>query len=485
MAIAVGREQVVESAIAKALSIQPQLTYIQKRRRYQAPVVRFWRLDDDGRTLHLPFAWARSELKVEPRRPGAYELYRPAEEHLEFRGELYEDQKIPAVDALAELRRSGGVTLAMRTGFGKTVVGIWLAAQLQPFVVLLVYSFNTCEREWAGAFQEFTDAKIWKARKEKPPPDGFHVILCSVGTLSHIPPDILVNVGVLIVDEVHTFFTEIRTKALLTVHPRYVVAISATPEKENQMHRVLACLAGPTLIRVPGRVFRVRQVRTGIRPACDRDAEGGIVWHTLVASLVQSAARNEIIADEVARLVEAEGRKPLVMTARVAHTLELAALVAQRTTKKVSIFQGDMKTYEDGAVLLGTNGKLSTAFDEKAFVQAAAGVKFKRIDTVVIVFPVQDMALLTQIVGRAFRTDEMPLVVEFRDDHPATERHARKRNKLYHSLSVEVEVVEAPGAAAAQPKPAPDNADEEWLKSRVAQNRGEGAAKARKASAKQ
>jgi len=467
MAITVERSSIDAASIAKALTVRPELTFAQKTRGYKADVIRFWLAE--GAAVHVPFAWARRQLQVGPRPEASFDLYRA--EPFAFRGQLHDDQLAPAQEALAALRATGGVTLAMRTGFGKTVVGTWLAAQLPQHVVLVVYTIGVCERQWAEAFAEFTDAVTWRARKEKIPPDGFHVVLCTVGTLGHIPPEVMANVGVLLIDEVHTFYTQIRTKALLGVRPRYVVALSATPEKENKIHRALELLVGSAKVTVPGRIFAVRQVFTGFRPTCERDAEGSIVWNTLVDSLVESPERNAAIAAQIARLVEG-GHKPLVMTARVNHSEVLASLIGPLLPgRKVSIFQGNMKEYEDGAVLIGTKGKLSTGFDEKAFVRSENG-EFKRISAVVVTFPINDSSLLVQVVGRAFRTSDVPLVVEFRDNHPATERHARKRCKIYRSLGVTVETEDAVSEELTEPRSeaaseAPDAAEKTWLAARL------------------
>lgn len=362
----------------------------------------------------------------------------------------------------------------MRTGFGKTVIGTWLADRLPPFLVLVVYSLNICEHQWEEDFREFTNARIWKTRKDKMPSDGFHVILASVGTMHKIPEAVMANVGILIVDEIHTFYTELRTRALLGVQPRYVIPMSATPEREDGRHVIVELLAGATYIRVPGREFRVRQIYTGFEPAVQRDREGTTLWNTLLDSLVNSPSRNNTIADVVAQLVLAEHRKPLVLTSRVEHAEPLSKLILQRGVKKVTVFQGNMKTYEDADVIIGTDKKLGTAFDEKAFVGASA----HRIDAVVITYSLQSLAVLQQLIGRSFRTKDVPLVVEFRDENAITEKHARKRLKFYAQAGAAVEVVGGAAKGGRKKAAAEDQADdnEEWMRSKVAKSGGQSVA---------
>jgi len=275
----------------------------------------------------------------------------------------------------------------------------------------------------------------------------------------------LANVGILIVDEVHTFYTEKRIRALLAVRPRYVIPMSATPEREDGRHLIVEFLAGTTYVTVPGRDFRVRQIRTGFEPTFQLDRDGTPIWTTLVDSLVGSAMRNDLIADVVAALVKEEKRKPLVLTARLEHSEVLGKLISERLGKPVSVFQGNLKTYEDSDVLIGTSQKLGTGFDEKAFV----GSDVRRIDTVVITFSLQSLALLQQLIGRGFRTNETPLVVQFRDINGMTEKHARKLVKFYRSLGMEVEIVGGPTTAKVCDGLAADG--EAWLKSRCSKNK--------------
>lgn len=471
MAIVVPRDCIAdERALAKALTVVEEQSYHPKQQRFagKPKTNRVWVTSDDGQTISLPFAWAKSALGLEQRPDDDYVLYCP--EPLEFRGELYEEQGVPAKQALAELTKTGCVILAMRTGFGKTVIGSWLAVRLPPFLILVVYSVNVCEHQWEEDFREFTNAKIWKTRKEKMPSDGFHVILASVGTMHKIPEAVRANVGILIVDEIHTFYTELRTRALLGVQPRYVIPMSATPEREDGRHLIVELLAGKTYVRVPGRKFNVRQIHTGFEPTYARDRDGTPLWNTLVDSLAGSALRNNIIADVVAKLVQEEHRKPLVLTSRVEHSTELGQLIAARLPggeRAVTVFRANMKTYEDAEVLVGTDKKLGTAFDEKAFVGDKAG--FRRIDTVVITYSLQSLAVLQQLIGRSFRTDDVPLVVEFRDVNPMTEKHARKRLKFYEQAGANVEIVgDKEKARKKSSKAAAVDDGQEWLRSKCA-----------------
>jgi superfamily II DNA or RNA helicase len=155
-------------------------------------------------------------------------------------------------------------------------------------------------------------------------------------------------------------------------------------------------------------IRRHTQFRTGAEPT-------DITIHEIYAALVGDKARNEMIAADLIRTVEA-GRSPLLLTGRTEH-LQYFAAKLNVAVKHVFILKGGMgkrqrrDIAEDLAsvpeheprVILATGSYIGEGFDDA------------RLDTLFLAMPISWKGTLQQYVGRLHRLHDNKRVVQVYD----------------------------------------------------------------------
>lgn len=367
----------------------------------------------DETNVYLPFASAQT-LTGRSNRDRRY----PSVD-VEFTGQLRPEQQPVVEEAIAKLDQHGSVLLHLPTGFGKTVIASYLAC-LSGLITLVLLTRKVLIDSWRSTFQQLTNAKVWVVGE--PIPDQFQVIISMDRRLTKIPASIKDQVGLLIADECHAFYTQERVKSLLYCQPRHIIACSATPYTWSR--KILEALIGPHSVERQLDVqFRVSVIQTGIVPDYSLTKQGFPKWSDVNQSLADNPTRNQMIVETVKVNPD---RKILILCWLKDHALHLAELISQHGIK-VAVMVGAMKTYSDSQVLIGTVGKIGTGFDEK---MACPDFQGQRIDMLILAASTKSANLLTQMAGRVFRA-AMPDIVDIVDELPSLERHFKRRLKWY------------------------------------------------------
>jgi hypothetical protein len=159
----------------------------------------------------------------------------------------------------------------------------------------------------------------------------------------------------------------------------------------------------------------------------------GIQYDSLVSELDKIPERSLLVCNlAIMNLNE----KILILTYHVdrAHFLanSLAVLVAPYG-KRVALLAGQIGTYYDSDILVGTRSKIGIGFDEKEIAIGWNRPKEeggqRRINLVIL----DSVGLkIEQIAGRAFRA-QIPVIIDIVDNHKNTKNHYSVRKKWYES----------------------------------------------------
>ena len=107
-------------------------------------------------------------------------------------------------------------------------------------------------------------------------------------------------VGFLIIDEAHAFCTPTHVGCLLAFHPKYILAETATLERDDKMELMIYAICGSHgVFRELDKPFSVVKVITNTKPVRKQNRVGGVDWHSLVQSTLFDERRNQIILDLV------------------------------------------------------------------------------------------------------------------------------------------------------------------------------------------
>jgi superfamily II DNA or RNA helicase len=191
----------------------------------------------------LPYFYAQNLLRTNPYYTKTYpsKAYR-------FTGTLRSYQKEAIPEVMEMLDTQCTTTLRLHPGYGKTIVSAYLACHYHLLTVVLLPNQTTLLSQWYKTFEKHTNANIHKVgepkKKQGCPIEEADVLICMPQRISKIPQDLLFKIGMLIVDEAHMLCVPSGVKQLLAFHPKYIVAQSATLERDDGMHEMIYKMCG-------------------------------------------------------------------------------------------------------------------------------------------------------------------------------------------------------------------------------------------------
>ena len=264
----------------------------------------------------------------------------------------------------------------------------------------------------------------------------------------------------MIVDECHHISAFTFEQVMKQVKAKYVVGLTATPTRQDGHHPIIYMQCGPARFSMSARTMtettpfehKVIPRHTEFRIA----QEGSdITIHDVYAALVDDVARNEMIAADLLRAVQA-GRSPLLLTGRTEH-LQYFAAKLQSAVKHVFVLKGGMGKKQRRAtaqalasvpegeprVILATGSYIGEGFDDA------------RLDTLFLAMPISWKGTLQQYVGRLHRLHDNKWVVQvydYVDDLvPMLARMYERRLKGYSAIGYAISR-QAPGSLPTDPQ---------------------------------
>jgi superfamily II DNA or RNA helicase len=313
-----------------------------------------------------------------------------------------------AVKAL--LAHDTGVFVAP-PGIGKTVVGTWLIAARKTSTLILVHRKPLLD-QWIGQLALFlgiAPKDIGQIGAGKAKPNGrLDVAMVQSLVRDGSVSDLVAGYGQVIQDESHHCPAVSFERVLAEVKARYVVGLTATPQRRDGHHPILNMQLGPVRFAVDARSQAARRpfshklvVReTGF--SSNGIPEGAGI-QDLYAALAADQRRNDLIFDDVVRAIE-EKRSPILLTERRDH-LEHFAGRLRRFTRHLIVLHGGMKPVERREVIARI---AAIPPDEERLLIATGryigeGFDDARLDTLFLALPVSWKGTLIQYTGRLHR----------------------------------------------------------------------------------
>lgn len=454
---------------------------------YESPtrwyVPRFWGIDTYG----PPDGDARNDG-------------RPLRDELQFNKTLRAEQ-VPIVDAF--LASSNGL-ICVPCGYGKTFMAIYLACKLRRRFLVVVHQEFLME-QWrkelegsvpgirigviqqskvqtgAVALAEPTIAELktrlralglkvggtrpellarLRAVEPEPEPVEYDCTICMIQTVASRawPMDTFSGFGFTIFDECHHLGAEHFSKALMSIQTKYMLGLSATPERIDGLDNVFLWYLGPVRYQIKIREadesveVRVLQFTSADPAYADEptDCRGEVSRARLCNQLAEYMPRTLAICDELEPALK-EGRKLLVLSDRRAHLEEFDKEFRRRGFTSIGYYVGGMTadSRDESAterIILAT------------FALAAEGMNVRDLNTVALVTP---KSRIEQAVGRIFRLKKeervfVPVIYDVHDVHDVLKGQYHKRVKFYKQCGYQILVKEPGGAYKKKGKPVAD-----------------------------
>jgi len=345
----------------------------------------------------------------------------------EFTGELLDtetrDQKTVAKQAIMYLKAHRTVLLSLYCGFGKTISAIYLACVAKLKTCVIVHRTVLID-QWIESIEKFSTAKVQvlEGKTTIDPEADFCLINPLLAGKKN--PEFFEEFGMLICDEVHVLCADVFSRAILRFTPKYLIGLSATPQRDDGMDKILDICFGTEarIKRIMQCHFNVYDLRTGLKPTFEYNVQGKINWNSLLDSLIENDIRNQTIA-EIAQLYQ--DRTILILTKRVEHCRDLVDRL-KKLDQSVTTMTGSSRKYDKTArILVSTFSKLGVGFDDK------------RLNMLILAC---DIVNVEQYAGRVFRTYEErpPVIIDLIDDHGTLKTHWYTRRQWYLSRGAEI-----------------------------------------------
>jgi superfamily II DNA or RNA helicase len=312
--------------------------------------------------------------------------------------------------ARALLAHDTGVFVAP-PGVGKTVIGTYLVASRACSTLILVHRRPLLD-QWVAQLSQFLglDTKaIGQIQGAKRTPTGrIDVAMIQSLVRREAVADLVAGYGQVIVDECHHLPAVQFERVLRETRARYVVGLTATPQRRDGHHPITEMQLGPVRFKIDSksqaatRPFEHRLVvrETSFRPS-GADQRGGI--QELYGGLARDEARNAMILSDVVRALE-ERRSPILLTERKEHLDYFTSRLA-RVARHLVVLQGGMGAKTDREVrarldaippneerlLIATGRYIGEGFDDA------------RLDTLFLAMPISWKGTLVQYTGRLHR----------------------------------------------------------------------------------
>lgn len=323
-----------------------------------------------------------------------------------FRGELTPVQH----DAAQALLANDTGVFVGPPGIGKTVLGTYLVAERSLSTLILVHRKPLLE-QWVAQLAMFLgidEKEVGQIGGGKKKPNGrLDVAMIQSLVKKDKVEDLVAGYGHVIVDECHHLPALSFERVLSEVRARYVVGLTATPQRRDGHQPITEQQLGPVRFRVDGKAQAARRpfehkliVReTGFRMEAGSAEEIQEVYR----ALVHDGARNTRIIDDVLAVLH-EGRSPILLTEWKDH-LDYFAERLRPAVRHLVVLHGGMGAKARREAL----AKLSLVTDlEERLILATGryigeGFDDARLDTLFLTMPISWKGNIVQYSGRLHR----------------------------------------------------------------------------------
>lgn len=331
-------------------------------------------------------------------------------------------------------------------GIGKTVLGTYLIAERARSTLILVHRKPLLE-QWIAQLAMFlglAEKEVGQIGGGKRKPNGrLDVAMIQSLVRKDKVDDFVADYGHVIVDECHHLPAVSFERVLSEVKARFVVGLTATPQRRDGHQPITEMQLGPVRYKVDvksqvaRRPFEHKLIvrETEFRLGSDKFDPG---IQEIYGALARDDARNRRILDDVITVLQ-EGRSPIVLTERKDHVeyfadrlrslvRHLVVLRGGMTARQRRASADQLASIPDAAerLVLATGRYVGEGFDDA------------RLDTLFLAMPISWKGTLIQYSGRLHRHHPGKTEVRIYDyvdyEVPMLVRMFEKRLRTYRAI---------------------------------------------------
>jgi superfamily II DNA or RNA helicase len=349
-------------------------------------------------------------------------------------------------------RRRGGGILCLPCGYGKTVLGIILALKVLKMKTLIIVHKEFLKLQWIERIEMFSNARIGIIQSAKVDVKDKDIVIGMLQSISmkKYPREIFDEFGLVIIDEVHHIGAEVFSRALSKISTKYMLGLSATPNRPDKLDSVFKYYIGDIFHREQRKgvntiyvkklkiVSNMVEYNTVTRVTRGIEMIDTTNMHTQIARCNE---RNRLIVHMLCELYTKQQRKVLVLSARIEQLLQLKTMLEQmnvinefgkpitfglyigKPTEMTRVsYRQMLKDSEKCDVVLATVHYASEALD------------IPDLDTLLLCSSISSEGMIEQACGRIlrkFHERKHPYIIDMIDNCGNFTKHFGKRNKFY------------------------------------------------------
>lgn len=332
------------------------------------------------------------------------------------------------------------------TGFGKTLVAMTVMVARNTNTLILVHN-KALLKQWQQRLTSYL-APLNNNQKQ-----GFfaNVEVATyqglIDKTSHTVKSLAFDYGQVIIDECHHLPAPNYMQILNEIAPKYVLGLTATPERQDGHHPIIFMQAGQVVFHAKTTLAtETFSEKIAICWVLDTpfsedllQSEQSVQVSHLLSYLAECEVRNQKIVKDVVHAIQQQ-RNPLILTERKNHAQYFLQALNQLGYQcvlltggmKIKDLQQQTQQLETADVVIATGKYIGEGFD------------MPRLDTLFLALPISWKGIATQYIGRIERAyfDKTKVqVFDYIDDnHPVFKKMFQRRSKAYRSLGYQIEM---------------------------------------------
>jgi superfamily II DNA or RNA helicase len=358
----------------------------------------------------------------------------------EFNGKLRE-QQIPVVNSFLKPEPHDGI-ISLQTGGGKTICALYIASQLKLPAIILVHN-TFLKDQWVERIKDFLpNARIGSVQGEIIDIENKEFVIAMLQSLAlkDYPNDLFSKIGLVIVDECHHIASEAFSRSIPKLTSKYMLGLSATPERKDKLMHVINWFLGPILYKSDSSDKVDENVNVEYYEFIPKDPKfneiiynsSGVMFTSLMINkVVESDERNHFLIKILEDVYPESNRQILVLTDRIEHTKVLYELLGDKK-ESAGILSSKISS-EERSKLTSTKRILIATYQ-----MCKEGFDVPSLNTLLMATSRPD---IDQIVGRILRVEKDkrkvdPLILDIVD--PSFRNQFQARLSLYKKRNYKI-----------------------------------------------
>lgn len=365
--------------------------------------------------IYLPFSYTLEKLQLSKYRRPRSDF--PTLEGCKFKGTLRDYQKKIEKKAIKMLNKTGTCVLALHVGAGKTITTISLLVSKIKLKALIITHRIVLINQWKSAIEQFCEnINIQILSSKSKMNSEADIYIMNPLNIPKMGQSFFDSIGVIVCDEVHLIATEILSKSLQYICPRYCIALSATPTRPDGLDILIDIYFGKE--KIIKKLFRphiVYRVATKFVPTVEKNRFGKVDWNLILQSQSLDQKRNTLIT----KIVQKFKNNYFLILCKRLDQINILKDMLSSTNESVTTLVRNQTTFDENArILLSTTSKCGVGFDHP------------KLNALIVASDIEEYFI--QYLGRIFRTlDVEPIIFDLVDENNILKSHWATRRKVY------------------------------------------------------